>query len=384
MTRMEIAMRFVLCLLVVGFLSACGGGGGSSIAMMPSSGGNDEPPPIRFPSVISSSSSLFSGDVELSQAAVAEIQDRPPVVNEDSLSFYDQLLSRNGVAANGHAGDYTVYSHVRSSEELDTLSEESGVEYLSFTQALFVYSHIIAMWTSDTADANRSLDAYTVQGLYGIFSLDPTNGLPARGQASYNLQGYGWLRHDPFGTSLEENIETRYITMTGQIDADFDANTVGGHLSSNYGYAAETIEAVRGRSRNIISPLSRQTTRDKFFGEGVAVSDLSGEVRLDFAGGRFLMENEEFQTNIGNTALRLSEDYCLADTCFAADLDVGMATGNFASLSGNQVAGYAVGSFAGTNREEVGGQAFVQNNFPLDGVPVTQIHATFAGRRQTE
>ena len=404
MTRMEIAMRFVLCLLLVGFLSACGGGGGGN-AFVPGSGVDTVTVDTRLRaangelfSAVGASGSLTDGNApasetnaravlrELGALRAAEEEITPP-------TFYEQLL--NGVDASGNAGNYEVtlldkdYPHTVGS---DDRRFERALETLA------IYNYVVVAW----GDYSTVFDNNTNHFIATWFpAFIPSSSVPISGDAIYDLEGRGALaRYDenvPAGARSDFATAIYQVILTGELTADFEADTVGGYLESDYGYK------IAGTGTPGIGPINhipQDITAAKYFGSDRTntPSELTGSVRMDFLQGELVGTGEEYTGARWFVGPDFGES-CGMRACFAADVNIapGMATGDFAGLAdarldgfirdrvghdnGNRW-GYILGQFAGPDEEEAFGVIQVLNQFGGEGVPVNVLGGFFVGAKR--
>ena len=395
MTRMEIAMRFVLCLLLVGFLSACGGGGGGSAlsggdSMMMEMDGQTRDL-LRNAEGQEFQRFEFSGQAQV--MALEEIEAQQVPANQDSRSFYDQMIY--GIEVTGNAGPYGLLLYDFSDPFELTATTDDGRRTLTnrYQRALenyFVYSYLIVTWGSYALINDQNEVNYSLTGWAPFFT--PVSQIPSSRNAAYDLEGRAALIRAAEDTVNSAN-EVYDTILTGELTADFTDGTVGGYLESNYGYKVADRSDADPDGR--IDHITRDITREKFLGE--TTSELNGRVRLEFLDGQ-LTDELIFPTRRG-PGVEIATDFsvCQMQSCFFADVDVRTATGDFDDLdngqlrqetsdrlgrtTGNEV-GEVWGIFAGPNHDEVYGRFTVRNEFSNQGIPLNNFHGVFAGAKR--
>ena len=411
MTRMEIAMRFVLCLLLVGFLSACGGGGGGN-AFVPGSGvdtttidtrlraanGQEFQPSGTFTGLTENSPASESNARtvlrELGALRAAEEEITPP-------TFYQQLLS--GVDAAGNAGDYTIALFDRNHSYSVTHRSGRITQYERALETFLIYNYLVVAWGS----YRLIFDENDIEGIHEgsqFYVWDPaivpSSSVPNSGNAAYDLEGRGTLtKHDAHPPDearglLSHNLATDIyeVILTGELTADFGADTVGGYLESDYGYrvGGTGTPGISGDT-GVITHIPQDITAAKYFGNDRTntPSELTGSVRMDFLQGQIVSNGDEYTAR--NIDIGFLSDNCGTRNCFAADVNIapGMATGDFAGLRLSDrrfVRSYIFGNFAGPNEEEVFGHfQVVDGLYTLvvsPGFPVNTLGGFFVGAKR--
>ena len=419
MTRMEIAMRFVLCLLLVGFLSACGGGGGGSAL----SGGDL----MTDMSVVSDGSGngilpegLQAGNpLPVGQQGVAEqanalthLENRLGVASADlPRSFYEQLMSPEGVTQNGNAGDYRIV--LRERDDVKVNREGDDYNFQHFVDAFIIYSHIVLHWdlTTDTAGRVRRVRGNNYVD-HRVLSFSPSPTVPDRGEASYGLDGRALLTRWA-GTDFDTEKESYEVIMTGQLDANFVGDgSVEGYLESKHAYQLPDPRTFG--AQEVLYRVPQDISRLDFFGDDGAASGANGNVRIAigyhptfitnqgnrFGKSRFNGAGDLEVYNAGNAAFTFSP-FCGTRSCFGAELFVTEETGIFKGLVnpdglggiGQNLQGHTIGIFLGPNHEELLGHFSVQNSRRLGGgitndrasrMPINRLEGFYIGEKQSE
>ena len=406
MTRMEIAMRFVLCLLLVGFLSACGGGGGGN-AFVPGSGvdtttidtrlraanGQEFQPSGTFTGLTrdtpASESNARTVLRELGALQAAEEEMTPP-------TFYQQLLS--GVDAAGNAGDYTIALFDRNHSYRVTHSH-GETQFERALETFLIYNYVVVAWGSYRLIFDEN-DIEGSQFYVWDAAIVPSSSVPNSGNAAYDLEGRGTLtKHDAHPPDearglLSPNLATDIyeVILTGELTADFGADTVGGYLESDYGYrVGGTGTPGITSDTGFIRHIPEDITAAKYFGNDRTntPSELTGSVRMDFLQGQLVSNGDQYTRSRGIDVSFLF-DSCGTRNCFVSDVgvDPNIATGDFAGLlvGSRNRRGYMFGNFVGPNEEEVFGNFQVINGLDVvrvsPGTPVNALGGFFVGAKQ--